>query len=45
MADKGSHASVTQRTETSSVARDPNDGEVSGETEGTNMLLTSRRSY
>ena len=41
----GSHTSVTQRTEASSVAEDLNDGEVSGETEGTVVFLTSRRTY
>ena len=45
MGDKGSHALVKQRTEASSVAGDPNDGEVSGETKGTTMLLTSRQTY
>ena len=42
---KGSHASVTQRIEASSVVGDLNDGEVSGETEGTIVFLTSRRTY
>ena len=42
---EGSHSSVTHRAEASSVAGDLNYSEVSGETEGTNMFLTSRRTY
>ena len=41
---EGSHVSVTQRAEASSVAGDLYDGEASGG-EGTNMFLTSRQTY